>query len=103
MSHDPAKMPEQWLRRRIADLPKDRKYFAPPWALLVDENQCCWLDGGIAAVMTTGPNVDLTNLQIVRQDDGYHVWPPHNSYQWEAGVLSNDLQMIPVREVHSTL
>lgn len=75
--------------------------YTTPWAMAVDEDMCCFLNGRYSAYKQPGGTV---TLRVERREDGYHIfaprgekWSPTSGIPW-VGAAGHDT--IPVKEVH---
>ncbi|OHA51834.1 MAG: hypothetical protein A3A97_00225 [Candidatus Terrybacteria bacterium RIFCSPLOWO2_01_FULL_40_23] len=85
----------------IRNMKISEERFTTPWAMMVDEDMRCYLNGTYLISESSGGTV---TMRIERRSDGYHVFIPDgekylpSTIPW-VGAKEGDL--IPVKEVHS--
>lgn len=87
-------MPPEFISHdTVADmLPGDVRYVVP-WAVKVDEDWQCWIDGSHEASLEPGGTVDLW---VARTPDGFTI-QPLASHRWRPGPVRDG--WLPVARV----
>ncbi len=96
-----AQLPVRFLETEmICNMTVGETVFITPWAMMVDDDMRCYLNGKYTYRKSSGGTV---TMRVERRHDGYHVFVPEgqkyspSAISW-VGATKDDL--IPVKGIH---
>lgn len=96
-----ARLPDEWVdHSRIENMEMNQRRFVVPWAMIIDEDQRCFLESDAQTSRTMGGTVCLP---IERRADGYHVWLTRGVelfFRWSPSRIGSGF--VPVVAIHTS-